>query len=365
MVGRPPVARRSHARRQRATSKDHTRRPRRRDITIVPARCASAALVCVRVCVRACVRLTPNLQGRLHSCGRQAAERHVFSNFHHLRPRPYPQMAIGQLTTTGQLAAATAPPRRSARLATTGSVWVIRHGERADVSCCNLAPLLLLLPPTPCRPPSPPRLHAQVADPDWYLSAPRPHDPPLTALGERQAMATGVALAASATHRPVAIYCSPFLRCVQTAAQIARKLGVKIRIEPGLCEVLHGEWFDDMPVDAGMAINSIATAIGDASLLDRSYRPFVSTTALTFPEEWHDSTARYQNTLRLIQEHAPFAACVSHGAGVQAMAESIEGLVMGDDDEIEYCCLTHLHRQGGSGWKCASLASAAHTAHME
>ena len=70
-----------------------------------------------------------------------------------------------------------------------GSVWVVRHGERID-----------------------------AVEKGWKKTAARPHDPPLTPTGFEQAAATGRALR---DHRLDAIYTSPFLRCVQTATAIA------------------------------------------------------------------------------------------------------------------------------------------------
>ena len=137
----------------------------------------------------------------------------------------------------------TAPqPRRSARLALSGSIWVCRHGERSD-----------------------------VANGDWWETAARPHDPPLTALGLRQATAAGKALVG----QPIqAIYSSPFRRCVQTACQIAEALGggLKVKIEPGLGEMLHQDWFDfpepnvrtGNPVDAVMSTAALVADFGAA-----------------------------------------------------------------------------------------------------
>ena len=56
---------------------------------------------------------------------------------------------------------------------------------------------------------------------------------------------------------------------------------------------------------------------------------------------------------------------VTHGAGVQACAESCPGIDMADMD-IDYCCLTNIWRQGEvEQWKCGMLASAAHTADLD
>ena len=249
-------------------------------------------------------------------------------------------------------------PRRSARLAKTGSMWVVRHGERAD-----------------------------VADWDWWLTADRPHDPPLTPLGKKQASAAGDALVG----QPVeCIYSSPFRRCIQTSIEIADALGgdLKIKIEPGLGEMLHHDWFDfpapnersGNPVNGAMSTEALVETYG-ANRIDASHTPIFdvrersginslnsSCEYYTFPEHWHDGIARYQATLRKLQTMSPYSVLVTHGAGVQACAESVDGIDM-EDMEIGYCCLTNLKRQGTSeakeAWKMGMLAVDKHTAGLE
>jgi broad specificity phosphatase PhoE len=243
-----------------------------------------------------------------------------------------------------------ASPRRSARLATSGSLWVVRHGERAD-----------------------------VADQDWWETAERPHDPPLTERGLRQATAAGRALSG----QPIRyIYSSPFRRCVQTACQIAEALGggLCVKIEPGLGELLNEDWFDfpepnarsGCPVDAGMSTDALVAIFG-ADRIDATHEPLFDVSErgepcsrsdlFSWPEQWHEGMARYLSTLRTLQEVAPYSVLVTHGAGVQACAESVEGIDMNaTETEINYCCLTQLHRQGGSAWKCAVLAAHKHIA---
>jgi len=89
------------------------------------------------------------------------------------------------------------------------AVYLLRHGERAD--------------------------EVEENDPGYIGGT---TDPPLTA--------RGIAMAEEAANRLVqlqsdehpihAIYCSPYVRCLQTAVPIARKLQLPIRIETGLSE---------------------------------------------------------------------------------------------------------------------------------
>lgn len=112
-----------------------------------------------------------------------------------------------------------------------GSVWVVRHGERID-----------------------------AVEKGWKKTAARPHDPPLTPTGFEQAAATGRALR---EHRLDAIYTSPFLRCVQTATAIVEAMGPgapPIHVEPGLGEWLFNRWFSTQPVDGEMATAALQQA---------------------------------------------------------------------------------------------------------
>ena len=258
--------------------------------------------------------------------------------------------------------------------AVVGSIWVLRHGERAD-----------------------------VADPTWLETADRPHDPPLTALGQQQAQATANALA---NERIDAIYSSPFLRCMQTAAAVARARGLPIRVEPGLGELLNERWFPNgHPVDVSMSDDWLAEAVGE-QLIDREYASIYDTPArrgaevgyeleLTFPEPPLEAAARYANTLDVLRHRAadrffadrsegaeaspssgPFALLVTHGFGVQALAESIDGVEV---LECDYCALTRLVRHqtevpqqqsqweeeetamASDEWRCEVLCRATHT----
>lgn len=65
-------------------------------------------------------------------------------------------------------------------------------------------------------------------------------DVPLDPLGMQQAEAAAEAIAT--TWRPVAVYCSPLLRTVQTAEVIARRVGLEAQPHQGLLDIHFGEW---------------------------------------------------------------------------------------------------------------------------
>jgi broad specificity phosphatase PhoE len=94
-------------------------------------------------------------------------------------------------------------------------LWLLRHGHRQD-----------------------------FADPDWFLSAPRRYDPPLSALGFKQAQELGAYFQSAKVDH---LFCSPFLRALQTAAPIAQGLGLPIKVEAGLGEWLNPDWMTSAP----------------------------------------------------------------------------------------------------------------------
>lgn len=58
-------------------------------------------------------------------------------------------------------------------------------------------------------------------DPSWVSTAPRPWDPPLVQAGKVRAFQTGNRLRQGVGFSINRVFVSPFLRCVQTAAEAA------------------------------------------------------------------------------------------------------------------------------------------------
>lgn len=101
--------------------------------------------------------------------------------------------------------------------------------------------------------------HAERVDrvnPSWSALAKRPQDSPLSERGKKQAARLGKWLYGRLpVGQPTAIFCSPFIRCVQTADAIAAELeglqreglhaasATQICVEPGLAEDLTFEGY--------------------------------------------------------------------------------------------------------------------------
>jgi broad specificity phosphatase PhoE len=95
------------------------------------------------------------------------------------------------------------------------TLWIARHGHRYD-----------------------------FADPEWFNSAERRYDPPLSEEGHRQAQQLARRLQSKAIAH---IFCSPFLRAIQTAHPVAEALNLRLKLEAGLGEWHNPEWMSEAP----------------------------------------------------------------------------------------------------------------------
>ena len=175
----------------------------------------------------------------------------------------------------------------------------------------------------------------------WRLTAKRPDDPPLCARGVQQARETGAYLRG----RPIAaLYCSPFLRAVQTAQMIYLETGIRFRVEPALGEWLSPAWFDRFP-----EIITPAEVRREYSGLDPAYR---SPTVVTYPEplEDVDMFARIRPFLeQLDRTEAGEVVLVGHGATVTQAARVLLGGADGPDAKL--CSVTEFQKLSGR-WEC-------------
>ena len=95
------------------------------------------------------------------------------------------------------------------------TVWIARHGNRLD-----------------------------FVNPEWFDTAVRRYDPPLSEDGFVQAAELGQRLKTANISQ---IFASPFLRTIQTANEIAQILNLPIKLEAGLGEWHNPDWMSQTP----------------------------------------------------------------------------------------------------------------------
>lgn len=191
----------------------------------------------------------------------------------------------------------------------TRTVYVLRHGERAD-----------------------------DVNPRWNDTSPRRHDPPLTGIGVDQARRTGHVLGAEVDH----VFASPFLRAVHTAHHLVGALDadLPVRIEPGLSEHLNPDWFDSRP-----ELLSLSDLTRRFESVHPDHDPLVQP---RFPETWRACSDRTVETFhRILQTVDGTPLLVGHGATVGGVLDGVLGQSV--DDAAPYCGLMRLHNDVG-GW---------------
>mmetsp|Transcript_15240 Transcript_15240/g.23719 ORF Transcript_15240/g.23719 Transcript_15240/m.23719 type:complete len:224 (+) Transcript_15240:27-698(+) len=173
-------------------------------------------------------------------------------------------------------------------------VYVVRHAEREDYSKSN-----------------------------WMAEYPYLHssDPPLADKGFRQAKATAQRFLDDELLRPLpgVIITSPYIRCVQTANEIATVLDVSIWVEPGFSEVQNGGTYPPH----FLKIDELKKRY---PRIDESYKPIISRDALS--SEWGDDDCanRTANVVaKLLQNNVSGMPILflGHGASCYGMVQAV------------------------------------------
>ncbi|GFY92700.1 phosphoglycerate mutase family protein [Actinidia rufa] len=220
------------------------------------------------------------------------------------------------------------------------NVVVMRHGDRID----NFEPL-------------------------WAATAARPWDPPLVEGGKVRAFCTGRKLRGQLGFRIHRVLVSPFLRCVQTAAEVVSALcaldhdgvdpnhltsqglpidpsKIKVSIEYGLCEMLNSEAIrpNVAPKDGKFSINiSELEAMLPAGTVDHSAQKVYSELP-RWEETVTGARARYAQIIKALADKFPAEnlLLVTHGEGVGvAFSTFMKDVTV---YEVEYCAYSHSRR---------------------
>ncbi|MBW4625589.1 MAG: histidine phosphatase family protein [Brasilonema octagenarum HA4186-MV1] len=186
-------------------------------------------------------------------------------------------------------------------------VWIARHANRLD-----------------------------FVNPDWFLTAERRYDPPLSEDGMVQAQQLANRLKREhITH----IFASPFLRTVQTANAVAEVLDLPIKLETGLSEWLNPVWMKEEP------LRLLTRALAELfPRIDISYTPRI---AVNYPETYEKMQERSGQTARcLTTEFSPEnILLVGHGASVLGAAIGLVGEIARTEVKASLCSLVKVVRQ--------------------
>ncbi len=190
-------------------------------------------------------------------------------------------------------------------------IWIARHANRLD-----------------------------FVNPDWFLTAQRRYDPPLSEDGHMQAKQLADRLKDEKIHH---IFASPFLRTVQTAHAIADVLNLPIKLETGLSEWLNPDWMDEEPER-----HPIQELLQFYPRIDTSYTPHI---AAKYPETRAQVRARSGQTARcLATEYSPEnILLVGHGASVNGAVMGLVGDIY-TAEKVRLCSLFKLVREHPEWW---------------
>ncbi|HEY9767493.1 MAG TPA: histidine phosphatase family protein [Coleofasciculaceae cyanobacterium] len=199
------------------------------------------------------------------------------------------------------------------------TVWIARHGNRLD-----------------------------FVNPEWFNTAARRYDPPLSQDGFVQATELGQRLKSENISH---IFASPFLRTIQTANKVAKVLNLPIKLEAGLGEWHNPQWMSEAP-----EIHPQDFLAAKYPLIDWNYQ---SCLIPQYPESKADVNQRTAETAKkLVAEFSENILIVGHGA-------SVHGVTYGLVPDTEYfkvalCCLTKVVRSQDNNWQLDFCGDTSH-----
>jgi broad specificity phosphatase PhoE len=200
------------------------------------------------------------------------------------------------------------------------TVWLARHANRLD-----------------------------FVNPDWFLTAPRPYDPPLSDDGMVQASQLAQRLQAENITQ---IFVSPFLRTIQTAHAVADILDLDLKIESGLSEWLNPGWMSQIPETAPLSELKI--------LFPRIDPSYSSKIMPQYPETEAQVLSRAGLTAKLLaSEFTDDILLVGHGASVAGCILELSPQTDIKDIKVPLCSLFKFVYDN-SQWVCQLQADTTH-----
>lgn len=204
------------------------------------------------------------------------------------------------------------------------TVWIARHGNRFD-----------------------------FVEPEWFNTAVRRYDPPLSVDGFVQARELGQRLQQENIGH---IFASPFLRTIQTANEVGQILDLPIKLEAGLGEWHNFEWMTEKP-----QIHPRDILTTKYPLIDWNYQSYLTP---KYPETKADVNQRTKKTVqKLVAEFSQDILIVGHGASVFG---ATQGLVSNTPDfKVALCCLTKVMRDENNAWNLDFYGDTSHLGKTE
>ncbi|MDJ0731334.1 MAG: histidine phosphatase family protein [Crocosphaera sp.] len=181
------------------------------------------------------------------------------------------------------------------------TVWIARHGNRLD-----------------------------FVNPNWFNTAKRRYDPPLSEDGFIQAKQLGKRLEKENIGH---IFASPFLRTIQTASEVAKMLDLPIKLEAGIGEWHNPHWMSEHPETHPKKLLE-----KDYPHIDWNYASYL---VPKYPEMEVTMMKRMAEVVeKLVNDYSGDILLVGHGA-------SVIGLTQGLTQETpsfkaSLCCLVKL-----------------------
>lgn len=206
------------------------------------------------------------------------------------------------------------------------TVWIARHGNRLD-----------------------------FVRPEWFDTADRPYDPPLSKDGFVQAKQLAQRLKGENIRH---IFASPFLRTVQTAHAVAEALDLPLKLEWGICEWLNPEWMSTKPETA-----PLAELVKKYPRIDLSYQSYLLPQYPEAPESVCLNRAA-KTASYLAATFSEDILLVGHGATVLGSTMGFIPGVTDFDIRTPLCCLVKLVRENDQ-WAIALNGDTSHLTEIE
>lgn len=203
------------------------------------------------------------------------------------------------------------------------TVWIARHGDRLD-----------------------------FVNPEWFNTAIRRYDPPLSDNGFIQAAELGQRLKSEKIQH---LFVSPFLRTIQTANEVAQIINLPIKLEAGLSEWHNSEWMTESP-----EIHPQELLAKEYQAIDWSYKSQIYP---IYPETKADVNRRAAATVKqLLSEYNEDILIVGHGASVFGVTQGLVANI--PEAKVALCSLTKVVRDADN-WNLEFYADTSHLSQTE